>query len=93
MPRQRAWMTTSEIFRARERATFDLDRRTTTRLMSFGVGRHSCMGELLACTNLSIMLKTMLKRLGPISVDLANSVRHQSIATRGFDEMPIAWGR
>lgn len=60
--------------------------------MTFGTGRHSCLGQHLARANLPIMLKTLLTRLGPLSVDLANSERHQSIATRGFDKMPIAWG-
>ncbi len=59
--------------------------------MTFGAGRHSCLGQNLARANLPRMLKVMLERLGPLTVDLARSERHQSIATRGFDKMFIGW--
>lgn len=72
----------------------DLDRvysQNTPHHMSFGVGRHSCIGVSLAQSNIPRMLKTLLTRLGPLEIDFAKSVRHLSIATRGFDSMQIKW--
>lgn len=41
---------------------------------------------------LPIMLRVLLERLGAVRVDLDRAVRHPSIATRGYDALPIRWG-
>jgi hypothetical protein len=38
------------------------------------------------------MLRELLTRLPGLHVDLDRAVRHPSIATRGYDVLPVAWG-
>jgi pimeloyl-[acyl-carrier protein] synthase len=62
------------------------------RNLTFGHGRHRCLGAYLAQTNLPTMLRELLTRLPGLHVEDDRAVRHPSIATRGYDVLPVAWG-
>jgi cytochrome P450 len=57
--------------------------------ISFGGGRHRCIGSNLAMQNLPIMLRVLLQRCPGLRVDHDAAQRHMSMATRGFDALPI----
>lgn len=59
--------------------------------LTFGIGRHACIGVNLAHANMPLMLKTFLGEFGAVTLDMARSQRHHSIATRGFDSMYFSW--
>ncbi|BDB39644.1 MULTISPECIES: cytochrome P450 [Mycobacterium] len=59
--------------------------------MSFGAGRHRCLGVHLAQLQLPIMLQTFLETLGRVHVERKAAIRHPSIATRGYDVLPVTW--
>ena len=66
---------------------------SSLRFMTFGTGRHHCLGAFMAQTNLPIMLKTLLDRIGPFEVDRAGTVRLPTIEVRAYEHLPIAWNR
>jgi hypothetical protein len=74
----------------------DLERRSTgeesMRHITFGFGRHRCLGATLAQTNLPVMLRQVLTTFPDVHVTLERAVRHPSIATRGYDVLPVSWG-
>lgn len=61
------------------------------RHITFGAGRHHCLGAVMAQANLPLLLEVLLRRLPGIRVDWEGAVRHPSIATRGFDVLPLRW--
>lgn len=58
--------------------------------ITFGAGRHRCMGMHLAQMQIPIMLEVLIERLGQVEVE-AGAVRHPSLATRGYDVLPVGW--
>lgn len=71
--------------------TLDFTRAAKIPNISFGAGRHRCIGVSLAQQNLPIMLRVMLERCRNLRVDRDGARRHMSMATRGFDALPISW--
>ncbi len=61
------------------------------RHITFGAGRHHCLGASMAQANLPLLLQILLRRIPGIRVDWDGAVRHPSIATRGYDVLPLAW--
>lgn len=59
--------------------------------ISFGAGRHRCIGAALVAQNLPIMLRVLLERARTLNVVRPEVRRHMSMATRGFDAFPITW--
>jgi hypothetical protein len=45
----------------------------------------------MAQANLPLMLETLLRRVPGIRVDWSGAQRHPSIATRGYDVLPLFW--
>jgi cytochrome P450 len=66
---------------------YDLDRDTQP-LISFGGGRHFCMGAMLARLEARVALTELMSRVGSYEVDPDGLVRVHSINVRGFANMP-----
>jgi cytochrome P450 len=67
--------------------TYDLD-RSTQDLISFGSGRHFCMGAALARMEARVALTELLARVTSYDVDPAGMQRVHSINVRGFAALP-----
>ena len=68
---------------------YDLD-RDTTKLVSFGSGRHFCLGAALARLEARVGLAEMVARVREYDVDGAGAERVHSINVRGFAALPTA---
>jgi len=68
---------------------YDLD-RDTSRLVSFGSGRHFCMGAPLARMEARIGLSELVARVGSYDVDPAGIERVHSINVRGLAALPTS---
>jgi len=66
---------------------YDLD-RDTTKLVSFGSGRHFCMGAPLARLEARIALGELVSRVARYDVDPDGIVRVHSINVRGLAALP-----
>jgi cytochrome P450 len=66
---------------------YDLD-RDTSRLVSFGSGRHFCMGAPLARMEARIGLSELVKRVSSYDVDPDGIERVHSINVRGLAALP-----
>jgi hypothetical protein len=74
-----------QVFEAPDR--FDLD-RDTSELLSFGNGRHFCLGASLARLETRIVLEQLLGKVARYDVDEAAARRVHSINVRGFAHLP-----
>ena len=66
---------------------YDLS-RDTTELVSFGVGRHFCLGASLARLEARIVLDELVRRVADYEVDPAGARRVHSVNVRGFESLP-----
>jgi hypothetical protein len=66
---------------------YDLD-RDTTELLSFGSGRHFCLGASLARLESRVVLEQVLSRITGYEIDEAGSSRVHSVNVRGFAKLP-----
>src|ERR1700686_152457 len=66
---------------------YDLD-RDTTKLISFGGGRHFCLGAPLARLEARVMLEELVARVADYDIDAAGARRVHSINVRGFASLP-----
>ncbi|HEX3706893.1 MAG TPA: cytochrome P450 [Mycobacteriales bacterium] len=66
---------------------YDLD-RDTTELLSFGSGRHFCLGASLARLEARVVLEQVLGRITGYDIDEAASRRVHSVNVRGFAQLP-----
>jgi hypothetical protein len=66
---------------------YDLDRDTTD-ILSFGLGRHVCLGASLARLESRIVLEQLLSRVAGYDIDETGARRVHSINVRGFANLP-----
>jgi hypothetical protein len=66
---------------------YDLDRNTQS-LISFGGGRHFCMGAALARMEARLALAELVRRVAAYDIDEAGLVRVHSINVRGLAVLP-----
>ncbi|HLX88186.1 MAG TPA: cytochrome P450 [Acidimicrobiales bacterium] len=66
---------------------YDLD-RDTRKLVSFGSGRHVCLGAALARLEARVGLRELVDRVADYDVDEARATRIHSINVRGFATLP-----
>jgi len=66
---------------------YDLD-RDTTKLISFGGGRHFCLGAPLARLEARVMLEELVARVRDYDIDADAARRVHSINVRGFATLP-----
>ena len=67
---------------------FDLDRDTSA-LISFGAGRHYCLGANLARLEARIALAEFTRLVAAYEIDDARAQRVHSVNVRGFATLPI----
>jgi cytochrome P450 len=58
-------------------------------LLSFGSGRHFCLGAHLARFESKVALDELVRRVSSFSVDAAAAVRVHSTNVRGFASLPV----
>ncbi len=76
-----------EVFPEPDR--YDLD-RDTTKLVSFGSGRHFCLGAALARLEGRVGLEVLLERIADYEIDPTGAERVHSINVRGFAHLPTS---
>ena len=73
---------------------FDLGRDSSelAQTLSFGGGRHFCLGANLARLEARVVLRTLVRRVRSIEADHAKAVRFYSANVRGFAQLPVTVG-
>jgi cytochrome P450 len=66
---------------------YDLDRDTSS-IVSFGFGRHFCLGASLARLETRVVLEELVRRVRTYDIDAASARRVHSVNVRGFDLLP-----
>ena len=66
---------------------YDLDRDTAA-LISFGSGRHFCLGAALARLEARIVLDALVRQVADYDIDGAGARRSHSVNVRGFETLP-----
>ncbi|HWU23857.1 MAG TPA: cytochrome P450 [Nocardioides sp.] len=74
---------------------FDIhrDRDELAKILSFGTGRHFCLGANLARLEARVVLTELVRRIEGFTVHADRAVRVHSTSVRGFAELPttFAW--
>ena len=65
------------------------DPETVSRHISFGSGRHFCLGAHMARLEARVALSELIRRVASFELDRAGSVRVHSTNVRGFARLPI----
>ncbi|MGH9209912.1 MAG: cytochrome P450 [Acidimicrobiales bacterium] len=66
---------------------YDLD-RDTSQSVSFGVGRHYCLGASLARLEARVALEELVRRVADYDIDVGGARRVHSVNVRGFAALP-----
>ena len=66
---------------------YDLD-RDTAEMVSFGAGRHFCLGAPLARLEARIALNELVRRVKDYDIDESGAKRVHSVNVRGFESLP-----
>ncbi|HKS98745.1 MAG TPA: cytochrome P450 [Rugosimonospora sp.] len=71
--------------------SYDIDRPADqlARILSFGGGRHFCLGSHLAKLEARVALVEVIRRARTVEVDHAHCVRFYSSNVRGFEHVPV----
>jgi len=69
---------------------YDIDRDSRSKLVSFGSGRHVCLGAALARLEARVGLEELVARVADYDIDEADARRVHSINVRGFAALPTA---
>jgi cytochrome P450 len=80
-----------EVFE--EPDTFDLHRGDDefARILSFGNGRHFCLGAHLARLEARVVLRSLVERISRFEVRSGDAVRVHSTSVRGFAALPVTF--
>jgi cytochrome P450 len=73
-------------------AEMDLHRSPNPHL-AFGAGAHSCLGQVLARTELQVVLEVLLRKLASLelAVAVADLRRVEGLVVGGVQELPVRW--
>jgi cytochrome P450 len=75
--------------------TFDIHRSKDelSQSLSFGTGRHFCLGANLARLEARVVLAELVRRVASFEVDADRAVRVHSVNVRGFASLPVTFTR
>ncbi|WP_183093347.1 cytochrome P450 [Nocardioides stalactiti] len=73
--------------------TFDIhrDRSELSQILSFGTGRHFCLGANLARLEAKVVLNELVRQVEHFQVHADRSVRVHSTSVRGFASLPVTF--
>jgi cytochrome P450 len=77
------------VFADPERFDLDRDPAELRQGLSFGGGRHFCLGANLARLEARIVLRALVRRCSSIEADHRGAVRFYSANVRGFARLPV----
>ena len=77
------------VFERADEYDIGRDKAELAQLLSFGGGRHFCLGANLARLEARIALGELVRRARTVDVDRAGAVRVHSINVRGFKQLPV----
>lgn len=77
------------VFTDPERFDLDRDPDEVGRILSFGGGRHFCLGANLARLEAKVALRSLVTSVGDVRVDHDRAVRFYSANVRGFARLPM----
>jgi cytochrome P450 len=80
------------VFSDPDRYDIFRDKDEVAQLLSFGGGRHFCLGANLARLEAQIALREVVGRVGTVEVDHDACRRVHSINVRGFASVPVTMG-
>ncbi|HJR89270.1 MAG TPA: cytochrome P450 [Aeromicrobium sp.] len=67
------------------------DKAELAQILSFGTGRHFCLGANLARLEARIVLNELVRRVEHFEVDTDRAVRVHSTSVRGFASLPVTF--
>ena len=62
-----------------------------SQILSFGTGRHFCLGANLARLEARVVLEELVRRVGDFEVHADRAVRVHSTSVRGFASLPVTF--
>jgi cytochrome P450 len=73
--------------------TYDIhrDKAELARILSFGTGRHFCLGANLARLEARVVLEELVRRVAGFEVHADRAVRVHSTSVRGFASLPVTF--
>ena len=73
--------------------TFDIhrDKAELSQIVSFGTGRHFCLGANLARLEAKVVLNELVRRVEHFEVHADRAVRVHSTSVRGFASLPVTF--
>jgi cytochrome P450 len=80
------------VFPDPDRFDISRDKGDVSQLLSFGVGKHFCLGANLARLEAQIALRELVRRVRTVEVDHDACRRVHSINVRGFASVPVRMG-
>jgi len=74
---------------------FDIHRskEELAQILSFGTGRHFCLGANLARLEARVVLAELVRRVASVEVHAERAVRVHSVNVRGFASLPVTFTR
>jgi cytochrome P450 len=74
-------------------ATFDIhrDKAELAKILSFGTGRHFCLGANLARLEARIVLNELVRRVSDFEIHADRAGRVHSTSVRGFHSLPVTF--
>ena len=74
--------------------TFDLDRVNSTQHLSFGFGRHNCIGNQLARLQARVAIGELLRRIPDLRLSTTEPVTYSAaLNARLATSIPLEWGK
>lgn len=77
------------VFTEPTRYDIHRDRAELSQILSFGTGRHFCLGANLARLEAKVVLAELVRRVEHVEVHAERAVRVHSTSVRGFASLPV----